>query len=93
MFRGLVAQIENRISPLENDDKRFPLFEQHAQTVLTLIVVGLLAWVALTTQKLDVKVEVMALEISHLKISLRQPQNRLNELTRRIEQLEKNLKK
>jgi hypothetical protein len=49
--------------------------------------------VALTTQKLDVKVEVMALEISHLKISLRQPQNRLNELTRRVEQLEKNLKK
>jgi uncharacterized protein YlxW (UPF0749 family) len=77
---------------LEKDDKRFPLFEQHAQTVLALIVVGLLAWVALTTQKLDVKVEVMALEISHLKTSLRQPQNRLNDLTRRVEQLEKNVK-
>lgn len=69
--------------------ERRSLFEQHAQTVLTLVVVGLLAWVALTTQQLDVKVEVMALEVSHLKSTIDTPQRRVDDLTRRVEALEK----
>lgn len=94
MSRGQVTQIENRTLPLAEDNKpllleRRSLFEQHAQTVLTLVVVGLLAWVALTTQKLDVKVEVMTSEMNYLKRSIDRPQKRVDDLTRRVEILEK----
>lgn len=68
--------------------ERRSLFEQHAQTVLTLVVVGLLAWVALTTQKLDVNVGAMAVEVSHMKTTIEGPQKRVDDLTRRIERME-----
>lgn len=50
------------------------VFERHAQTALTVLVVGLLAWVGVTTQttaidvaKLTVKVEQLEQEIRDLR--------------------------
>jgi len=64
-------------------------FERHAQTALTLLVVALLCWVALTTQQLDVKVEVMASQFENFKEQTQGPNARVDDLVRRVEIIEK----
>ena len=46
------------------------MFERHAQTALTILVVGLLAWVGFTTQKTQVDMAVVVEKISNMQIQI-----------------------
>ena len=68
--------------------RRASAFERHAQTGLTLVVAALILWFGSATQKTEVKVAELTIEINNLKNVIRTPEARVNDLTRRIETLE-----
>lgn len=76
---------------MPEEDERIPALERHAQTVIAVMVVGLLAWVGMTTQATQVKVAELAVEVNHLKNVIRTPEARVNDLTRRIELIEEHV--
>jgi hypothetical protein len=48
-------------------------FERHAQSVVALLLVALLLWVATTTQDTSVAVAEMRVEIAYLKVAVERP--------------------
>jgi len=63
--------------------------ERHAQTGLTLLAVMLLGWVGLTTQETQVRVAELTVKVAHLRDAFNAPATRVDDLTRRIERLER----
>jgi len=62
-------------------------FERHAQTALVLLLVALLVWVGNTTQKTQVTVAEMRVEVGYLKIAVESPPQYL-ELSKRVDSLQ-----
>ena len=69
--------------------RRGNAFERHDQTGLTLVVAALIVWVGSATQKTQIKVAELTVQVNHLKNVIRQPEARVNDLSRRIDSLER----
>jgi hypothetical protein len=76
---------------MAEDRRTGTAFERHAQTGLTLVLVGLLMWIGSTTQKTQIKLAELSIEVQNLKHVIRAPQARVNDLTRRIEIIEEHV--
>ena len=76
---------------MTEDRRSLNSFERHAQTGLTLVLVALLVWVGSTTQTTQIKLAELAVEVKNLKDVFRTPNSRMNDLTSRIELIEKHV--
>lgn len=76
---------------MPEDRRSLNSFERHAQTGLTLVLVALLVWVGSTTQTTQIKLAELAVEVNNLKDAVRTPDSRVNDLTHRIETIEKHI--
>lgn len=62
--------------------------ERHLQTVIVVIIVGLLGWVGVTVQETQVAVAQISVEIEYLKIEVRKPNVRFEEIEKRLDSIE-----
>ena len=76
---------------MPEDRRSATAFERHAQTGLTVVLVALLVWVGSTTQTTQIKLAELAVEVKNLKDVVRTPNARMNDLTSRIELIEKHV--
>lgn len=68
--------------------EKLNLFERHAQTALAMLVVALLVWVGSSVQQTEIAVAELRIEIQYLKASFEKPTKRIDELERRVRDLE-----
>lgn len=71
-----------------SDEREARALERHAQTGLTVLVVGLLGWVGLTTQETQIKIAQITTELAQIKAHIEEPRLRVEDVVRRVERLE-----
>jgi hypothetical protein len=64
------------------------VFERHAQSVVALLLVALLLWVAATTQDTSVAVAEMRVELGYLKLAVDEPAQEHKECARAVGDLQ-----
>lgn len=59
----------------DNDAQRVSIIEQHIGTILQIMVVGLLGWSLMTTQRLSQDIEVLKVRLESLTVTMNQGTN------------------
>lgn len=62
--------------------------ERHLQTLIVIIIVGLLGWVGTTVQETQVAVAKLTVEMEFLKIEVAKPSSQIFNLEHRLDELE-----
>lgn len=62
--------------------------ERHLQTLIVVIVVGLLGWVGTTVQETQVAVAKLSVEIEFLKTEIQKPSSKFKEIEARLDRIE-----
>ena len=62
--------------------------ERHLQTLIVIIIVGLLGWVGTTVQETQVAVAKLTVEMEFLKIEVARPSSQIFNLEHRLDELE-----
>lgn len=62
--------------------------ERHLQTLIVIIIVGLLGWVGTTVQETQVAVAKLTVEMEFLKIEVARPSSQIFNLEHRLDALE-----
>lgn len=65
--------------------------ERHLQSVIVVIIVGILGWVGITVQATQVAVAQISVEIEYLKIEVRKPNTRFQEIESRLDKIDRML--
>ena len=65
--------------------------ERHLQTVIVVLLVGLLGWVGATVQQTQVAVAEVSVEIEYLKKEITKPNERISDLEVRLDRIELSL--
>lgn len=69
------------------------LFEQHLGTMAWVVVIGLLTWNVITTNKLQISVAELAGEVKHVQIQLSQLNDEAKRFDRRLDTLDRRVDK
>lgn len=75
----------------EKDEIQRVSMERHLQTVIVVIIVGLLGWVGSTVQATQVAVAQLAIEMEYMKLELQKPQARFANIEERLDIVERRL--
>lgn len=65
--------------------------ERHLQTIIVVIIVGLLGWVGSTVQATQVAIAELAVEIEYMKLEMQKPQARFADIESRLDVVERRL--
>ena len=65
--------------------------ERHLQTVIVVIIVGLLGWVGTTVQATQVAVAQLSIEIEYMKVEVQKPTKRFADIEARLDVVERKL--
>lgn len=65
--------------------------ERHLQTLIVIIIVGLLGWVGTTVQSTEVAVAKLTVELEFLKEEMRVPITKFENFERRLDRIEQSL--
>jgi hypothetical protein len=65
--------------------------ERHLQTLIVIIIVGLLGWVGTTVQSTEVAVARLTVELEFLKEEMRVPITKFENFERRLDRIEQSL--
>lgn len=65
--------------------------ERHLQTLIVIIIVGLLGWVGTTVQSTEVAVARLTVELEFLKEEMRVPITKFDSFERRLDRIEQSL--
>ena len=65
--------------------------ERHLQTLIVIIIVGLLGWVGTTVQETQVAVAKLTVELQFVKNELRKPDQKFQRIEERLDSIERAL--
>ena len=72
-------------------DENKTTVERHLQTLIVIVIVGLLGWVGTTVQSTEVAVAKLAVEIEFLKKDIHRDSVGMAEIERRLDSIEQKL--
>jgi archaellum component FlaC len=75
----------------EEMTKNARALERHAQTIIVVVIVGLLGWVATTVQQTQVAIAKLTVEIEYLKVEASKPNGKFESIEARLNAIEQQL--
>ena len=76
---------------MSDESLKGPSMERHLQSIIVIIIVGLLGWVGVTVQQTQVAVSAIGVEIEYLKIEVMKPEVRFREIEIRLDRIDRTL--
>ena len=74
-----------------DDLKKGPNMERHLQTLIVILITGLLGWVGLTVQQTQVAIAKLTVEVEYLKIEVAKPNEKFIQIEKRLDSIEQKL--